>query len=76
MPHIDTNQEEMCLSDSPGDAEEVRAILAQWGVEEASIHRLMRKHPQGTSASRETMGEVRERPRRKHSGVNHFSGWR
>ena len=76
MPHRDTNQEEMCLSDSPGEAEEVREILAQWGVEEASIRRLMRKHPQGTSARLEPPVDVRERRRRKHSGVNHFSGWR
>ena len=67
MAHRDANQKELFLSDSPGEAEEVRAILAQWGIEESSIRRLMREHPQGTPAGRETRDDVRERRPRRHA---------
>lgn len=67
MAHRDSNQKDVFLSDSPGDADEVRVILAQWGVEETSIRRLMREHPQGTSAVTENRAEVRERGPRKHA---------
>lgn len=65
MARRDLHQKEMFLSDSPGDAEKVRIILAQWGVEESSIRRLMREHPPEPSDSSRTKGDARKlRPRK------------
>jgi hypothetical protein len=44
MAERDVTRKELLFSDVPGDAEKVRAVLAGWGVEEASIRRLLREH--------------------------------
>ena len=44
MAERDKTRREVLFSDVPGDTEKVRAVLAQWGVEEASIRRLLREH--------------------------------
>ena len=66
MAHRDKHQEELFLSDSPGDAEKVRAILAQWGVEEAAIRRLMREHQAESAGERlSKLGPHERRPRKQ-----------
>lgn len=66
MAHRDEHREELFLSDSPGDAEKVRAVLAQWGVEEASIQRLMREHRADTASERLSKpGPHERRPRKR-----------
>ena len=44
MAERDKTRREVLFSDVPGDTEKVRAVLAQWGIEEASIRRLLREH--------------------------------
>ena len=44
MAERDSTQREILFSDVPGDREKVRAILAQWGVEDVSIRHLLREH--------------------------------
>jgi hypothetical protein len=62
----------MLFSDVPGDAEKVRAILAQWGVEESSIRRLMGERRTGAaSGDREaTSAEGREPQPRKYAQLS------
>ena len=56
----EVSRKELLLSDVPGDAREVRAILAGWGVEESSIRRLMREHGRETTGDREARDTKRE----------------
>ena len=68
MARKDGNHQALLLTDSPGDAEQVRAILAQWGVEESSIRRLLREHRPEAAGERAAADEPREpRPRRSHA---------
>lgn len=43
MAERDPSQKQILFSDIPGDVKKVKTILALWGVEEASIRRLMRE---------------------------------
>jgi hypothetical protein len=44
MAKRDNTKREILFSDVPGDALKVHDILAEWGVEEASIRRLLKEH--------------------------------
>lgn len=68
MADRDVTQQEMLFSDVPGDGEKVRAILAEWGVEESSIRRLMRhRHRSDAACEREATKPARGEPPR-HAG--------
>lgn len=41
MAERDKTRTEILFSDVPGDTEKVRAILAEWGVAESSVRRLL-----------------------------------
>lgn len=45
MAERDKRQTVPLNSDVPGDREKLRLILAQWGLEEASIRRVLRECP-------------------------------